>query len=354
MGIVWPAPAAVALVIVHMASSASGFDIFWNAPTEMCHKHGFNFSQLGTNGIKQNVNDSFKGNRMVILYDPGLFPAILDSGDRNGGVPQEGNLDLHLRKFATDLQEAIPSADFDGVGVIDFEHWRPIWRENWSKLDIYRQRSKDIEKMKNPFASKSFIEKQAISRFEKAAYAFIDASLSMARQLRPKARWGYYAFPYCFNFTPKNNYMKCTVEVKEDNDRSYWMWKTGSALFPSAYIHEKLLPDSKRAKMIEGRTAEGVRVAKKKNPPLPVYIYISYKYQDTGAFLSKTDLKNSIEIPRRQGASGVVIWGSSKDTNSAQKCSKLNDYVDSALLPIAGKAGKSGKQSSNDVLDWFQ
>lgn len=68
------------------------------------------------------------------------------------------------------------------------------------------------------------------------------------------------------------------------------MWKTGNALFPSTYIHEKTLSEAKRAKMIEGRTAEGIRIADHKSPPASVYVYVSYKYQDTSAFLSKVNL----------------------------------------------------------------
>ncbi|KAF6213104.1 hypothetical protein GE061_010819 [Apolygus lucorum] len=338
--------------IIRLFICAEGYDVIWNVPSEMCHKHGFNFSQVSKNGIIQNSGDSFKGNHMVILYDPGLFPAILSSGDRNGGVPQEGNLDIHLRKFANDLKKAVPSEDFNGIGVIDFEHWRPVWRENWSALDVYRQRSCEIEQKKHPRETKSVIEKQAKNRFEKAAVAFMDSSLNLARKLRPKGRWGFYAFPYCFNFTPKNNYMKCSAETKDDNDRSYWMWKTGNALFPSAYIHEKKLPMAKRAKMIEGRTTEGLRVASKKSTSLPVYVYVSMKYQDTFAFLSKGDMKSNLEVPKRAGAAGVIIWGSSQDTNSPKKCSKLNDYVDNILVPLLNGT-KPDHPNSNNILDWF-
>ncbi|CAH1404349.1 unnamed protein product [Nezara viridula] len=185
----------------------------------MCQKYGINFSGLDDYGIIQNINDKFTGEKITILYDPGFFPAMLSTNLRNDGVPQEGNLKKHLILFEKELEKNIPDKNFSGVGVIDFEHWRPIWRENWGILDKYRQHSIKIEKEKHPFWSKSAIENRAIQRFEKAASRFIDETLSKAMKLRPRGQWGYYAYPYCFNFTPKNPDKKCTQNVQKDNDR---------------------------------------------------------------------------------------------------------------------------------------
>ncbi|CAH1404350.1 unnamed protein product [Nezara viridula] len=124
----------------------------------MCQKYGINFSGLDDYGIIQNINDKFTGEKITILYDPGFFPAMLSTNLRNDGVPQEGNLKKHLILFEKELEKNIPDKNFSGVGVIDFEHWRPIWRENWGILDKYRQHSIKIEKEKHPFWSKSAIE----------------------------------------------------------------------------------------------------------------------------------------------------------------------------------------------------
>lgn len=47
-----------------------------------------------------------------------------------------------------------------GVGVIDFEHWRPIWRENWASLNSYRIYSRNIERRSHPLWPDSMIEKE--------------------------------------------------------------------------------------------------------------------------------------------------------------------------------------------------
>jgi hypothetical protein len=38
-----------------------------------------------------------------------------------------------------------------GFGVIDFEKWRPIWRQNWASLLPYQEVSRKIEKRRQPF-----------------------------------------------------------------------------------------------------------------------------------------------------------------------------------------------------------
>lgn len=43
----------------------------------MCHKYGLKFEELKDFGIRQNSMDKFRGEEIAILYDPGMFPALL-------------------------------------------------------------------------------------------------------------------------------------------------------------------------------------------------------------------------------------------------------------------------------------
>uniref|UniRef100_A0ABD2VTL3 Hyaluronidase n=1 Tax=Trichogramma kaykai TaxID=54128 RepID=A0ABD2VTL3_9HYME len=138
---------------------------------------------------------------------------------RNGGVPQEGNLSLHLDYFRHHLAEQLPSTNFSGIGVIDFESWRPIFRQNWASLQIYRDLSIDLERQRHPFWSPKAVQQEAEARFERAGKLFMQKTLDAARRLRPKAVWGYYAYPYCFNWTPSQQSAQCVPKVIEENDQ---------------------------------------------------------------------------------------------------------------------------------------
>ncbi|KAF6203453.1 hypothetical protein GE061_001784 [Apolygus lucorum] len=95
------------------------YDVYWNVPTFQCHKYGLNFSSISTIwGCKQNFQDEFKGEQISIFYDPGEFPALLEAPPagtvpRNGGVPQEGSLDVHLDHFEKHVESLLPE-NFNG------------------------------------------------------------------------------------------------------------------------------------------------------------------------------------------------------------------------------------------------
>lgn len=97
------------------------FKVFWNVPSFQCHKYGVNFTSVSAEwGITQNPEDSFRGEEVAILYDPGLFPALLPTTVgrspelRNGGVPQQGDLALHLSRFQEDVDKLLPDTRFSG------------------------------------------------------------------------------------------------------------------------------------------------------------------------------------------------------------------------------------------------
>ncbi|XP_038217940.1 uncharacterized protein LOC119836629 [Zerene cesonia] len=96
------------------------FRVYWNVPTMQCKSKRIPFDNLHEKyGIIQNKDDSFLGESIAILYDPGLFPALFkneSSGKfkfRNGGVPQEGALELHLDAFKSAVSQSIPDPDFN-------------------------------------------------------------------------------------------------------------------------------------------------------------------------------------------------------------------------------------------------
>lgn len=173
--------------------------------------------------VMKNVN---RGALTSILYDPGKFPALLENSSsralvqRNGGVPQQGNLNDHLDVFRKHIIELIPNVNNDGLAVIDFESWRPVYRQNFGTLQPYRDLSEKIEKKRHPFFPQSRIEAEASRRFEEAARTFMETSIILARKLRPNAKWGYYGLPYCFNRRVSSTMVEdCPREVQRENDK---------------------------------------------------------------------------------------------------------------------------------------
>ncbi|KAG8237240.1 hypothetical protein J437_LFUL017350, partial [Ladona fulva] len=280
----------------NVEETKKSFTVYWNVPSIMCQSHGIVFN-LSDFGIRQNAGDEFRGKTSVILYDPGVFPALLKEErdrkvkmtERNGGVPQNGNLTMHLEKFKADVENVIPDAKFSGIAVIDIEYWRPVWRQNWDSLDIYRQLSRETEKIKHPSWTDGQIEKEAKSNFEKYARIFMEETLKLARELRPGGKWGYYAFPHCFNYDLMPS---CNKTVMDENDQIHWLFEASSAIFPSVYLSDK---NEGNKGFITGGVAEAMRVVA--NTSTPVYAY--------------DDTFKSLEIPKSLEADGVMIWGSS-------------------------------------------
>lgn len=134
-------------------------------------------------------------------------------------MPQKGNLTEHLETFKKDVAQYIPDVGFQGLAVIDFESWRPIYRQNWGSLAQYKVVSEKILKKKHPSWSNAKVKAEATSQFEKWGKLFMDETLKTAQSLRPQATWGYYAFPYCFNLTPNQPSADCDPKAMEENDR---------------------------------------------------------------------------------------------------------------------------------------
>lgn len=314
---------------------SSDFQMYWNVPSFMCHRYGLPFSNLsGRYGIVQNDDDVFRGSRIAILYDPGLYPALISSDGtvkpRNGGVPQEGNLTLHLERLQQSIEDQVP-ADFDGLGVIDFEAWRPVWAQNFGTLRAYQQYSLQVEQRRTPTASAATLQTKATQRFEAAAKEYFLESLKLAQRLRPNGRWGYYAFPYCFNSNDDN--FDCSDNLREQNSNIQWLFDASTALFPSVYLSKADRSADDEFLFILHKLREAARVAGGRNI---VYPYLWYRYRDAG-FLSDDDLRSSVALPRAMGLAGAIVWGSSGDMNTESKCTTLNAQLEERLGPTIRK-----------------
>ena len=109
--------------------------------------------------------------------------------------------------------------NISGIGIIDFESWRPVFRQNFASLEPYKTLSIQIETVKHPTWTKSQILEEAVKNFEQNAREFMEETVYLAKKMRPYALWGYYAYPYCFNMSPNNMNSTCSDQVKRENDK---------------------------------------------------------------------------------------------------------------------------------------
>lgn len=319
------------------------FDIYWNVPTFQCRGKKVFFEELNAKyNIITNQNDSFKGDKMVIMYDPGNFPAILTDDEtgytilRNGGVPQAGNLTKHLEMFQRAVENDFLDVNYSGLAVIDFESWRPIYNQNWGSLIPYKDLSVDIEAELHPMWTLAELKREAERRFELEGRKYVEDTLRHARKLRPNAIWGYYAYPYCYNMQSPDYLPICSDAVVADNDRLNWMFDASQSLHPSLYFGESLTADQRR-QLMEGRVYEAVRVKNQFGENKRIYPYFWFVYRDTRNFMSEEDLLNAFSIFKSYGTDGMIIWGSSSDVNTKQKCKDLYNYIDTVLGPAIVK-----------------
>lgn len=159
--------------------SATAFDIVWDVdlasnittPTSPVGSRGFRVLR-GDRGLPANV-DGNNGNATNVYGRAGDMPHFSGNVPVNGGLPQLGNLTLHLTKFRVDLEALIPNKgistplilkilavlcsdlDYTGYCLLDFEFVTcnlnsagfvifqdRFWRADWNSTPpLYRSKS---------------------------------------------------------------------------------------------------------------------------------------------------------------------------------------------------------------------
>ena len=276
------------------------YTVVWNCATTLCANKGVPFNVTKFD-ILQNYNDSRAGKYITLMPAVGRFPTIEDNGDyTNGGIPQLGDLVAHVGNATLEIKSLVPDVNYDGLAVIDFEAWRPLFEHNFDTKAVYQKASIDLVKKQNPtWTNESFIIATAKAQWEEAAQLFMESTLMIARQLRPHALWGYYEFPRCFGSVVD---LECSVDTETANDQLMWLFEASTALYPSLY-DSKLLPYTslsleyphhsigalynKTGSHIQlGEMKEAQRISLKRSTPIPIYPYTQYLYERSQLFLN--------------------------------------------------------------------
>lgn len=202
----------------------------WNSPTTHCFGNSLELSGFE---ILQNRGDAINGGNITLFTHLGQFPVWGKLNDTivNGGLPQLGNLSLHLAQVEQDIDSLIPDSNFAGLAVIDFQAWRPLFRQNFDELGIYQTQSVEEVRKKHPDWKDGQLQKEAAAEFNSGARAFLEGTLLLARKLRPGGLWGYLGYPFCNGFLG----YYCDGQATLENDMIGWLWNASTALYPSVF-----------------------------------------------------------------------------------------------------------------------
>ena len=107
-------------------------------------------------------------------------------------MPQNADLAAHRAQLEKAVEANLPP-EFDGILGFDFEGWEPVWDSYlWPG---YKNVSQDLVREAHPDWSEEQITQQAALQFNAAGKEFFRSTLATVRELRPRARFGFYGMP---------------------------------------------------------------------------------------------------------------------------------------------------------------
>ncbi|XP_011473092.1 hyaluronidase-1 isoform X1 [Oryzias latipes] len=317
--------------------SWSPFLTVWNAPTASClSQYGVDLD-LGMFSIVLNQNQTFMGGNITIFYAEklGLYPRYSVQGDPiNGGLPQNCSLDEHLRATRSNISTFIPDGAFQGLAVVDWESWRPVWERNWDSKQVYWEGSEALVRARHPDWSPAQVNAAARLEFMEAGRKFMEETVKLGKTLRPNGLWGYYGFPNCYNSFKSTNYTgECPAVEMKRNDQLSWLWNASSALYPDIYLSVEMRGLGGEVLLYTyHRVQEALRAAAGVPPAgLPVFPYARIVYTYTLDFLSLEHLIYTVGESAALGSAGVVLWGDGIFSKSKATCEAVKSYIDEVL-----------------------
>lgn len=241
-------------------------------------------------------------------HEAGEYPRVYEGREQYGGVPQRADIPAHLRELARDIQREIPDPNFSGLAVLDYESWEPVW--SLTKPE-YKEISRRLVRQNSPGRAEADVERLAEANYESAAKKFLLETINEARRQRPKAKWGFYAWPW-----PTYAGLRA--------DKMQWMWDASDAIYPCLYAVKQGVGPTQTAKAGQWEVARymddmrgRVALAKRAAGGKPVYalLWVRYDFMSKefgGQFLSEPDLAAALRVPREAGAAGAVFWNQSE------------------------------------------
>ncbi|KAM4874128.1 hyaluronidase-4-like isoform 1-T4 [Thomomys bottae] len=336
------------------------FNIFWAAPTIYC-KNFFNVTMnLKAFNIISNPLETQSGSAVTIFYpnELGYYPYFSQNRKSfNGGIPQNMSLFEHLQKAASDIAKAIPLWRSERLIVIDWENWKPQWDRNWGNRMIYQNHSLAFTRHHHPHWSDSEVQTVAQQEFESAGKSFMNVTLALASEMRPKSLWGFYLYPDCYNYdyiiNPETYTGSCPEDEIVRNDQLLWLWEKSTALYPSIHLSIILKSSLHALKFVHHRVREAMRIAEmaRQDYVLPVFIFSRPFYLHSIEVLSEEDLVHTIGESAALGAAGVILWGGYEYCASKDSCLSVQEAIQGPLGSYAVNVTTAAKLCSESLCN---
>ena len=354
-------------------SAAPPFAIAWNSPWPSACAGNTSTppDALSRWGVTTNAGNAFNGAAVTTLYNSpvrmtlGLWPCYRADGSAiNGGLPQLANLSAHLVKVRADAAAALPDPLFSGYAVIDWEVWTPWLPEAVaSTLPPPPARSRyfnaSLQLAGGDVAA-------AATAWNASALALMVATLRAAREVRPRAKWGYFGLVQCtFDVATE----ACRPVFQRINDALAPVWAASDVLYPELYAtcpfvgggagagDVRCASSAKVTQKLAARMAEANRVSRAAAAAvvgsggerrLPVVPFAWYDLDDGACTTSAPgqpvghcplmrdamDLRAEFGTAREAGAEALIVWGSSGDVRNASLCAAMSEYVSGTLGPV--------------------
>lgn len=269
----------------------------------------------------------------------GLMPRINSDGSTvNGGLPQRGNVTLHLQKLAKDLAKILP-ANASGACLLDWEFWRCEWNYTGA---VYQNASLVAAAQGLPPGTpQQQVLAAAIQQWGAGTRAFYEASLTAVQSWYPNCLTGMYAYPQ--NDWSFGGYVGSQAAARRaENDALPWLWRASSALYPSIYLTSPgaSIYDGQTTEQYVGSTvSEALRLARGVAPPLqqplvlPLawYVYDAFPRPAVWQVLTQADTQVVASVPMQLGADALVLWGAVGNPPFAPQ--PLAQYLQATLGP---------------------
>ena len=336
----------VAAVLLSALSSAAAprFQALWNCPYMGTDVAGDKF------GLTSNPEGTFNGSAITIIYSIPSWPRLAATENpsvnpcwthespctwnlsliwnnisvvSNGGVPQAGDIALHRAGVTAAIEKKIPDTEFSGVAIFDWEEWRVLDAQNDDWLSFSRQYSIELVQRQHPtWTNASRIALEAQQQYDAGARLFFSETLRVAKQLRPRGRFGFYEYPMTSPRAPEPELM--------------WLWQQLDVLAPSDYMVDATrtaasinvslaaIAMSEAAARANGTRASWAR------PEVLVYVWL---WPDARP-IDAAQLAASVRVPAAAGADGVIIWGSSQDAKTPNYERVLSAFLNVTLGPL--------------------